>query len=180
MTDTYRAEKDEKIPLRWSAPEVIKEGLSSSASDIWSLGILFWEVFSHGAKPFADLNKKEAGHMISECKTVPGRPKNCPREVYDLMESCWCYDPDERPDAGEVQEALAGCVKSGAGEGFVSPVNRDVAVRQAMSTCDVRMSYHDEGGLSHGEQEVPSNITRAQPGRKGFMSRFNKKKGHPK
>lgn len=45
--------------LRWAAPEVITHGKYTSASDVWSFGILMWEVMSYGERPYWDMSEQE-------------------------------------------------------------------------------------------------------------------------
>ncbi len=59
MDDEYRAESSEKTATRWSPPEVLRDGLYSTSADIWSFGVLMWEVFCAGEKPFSSLSKQE-------------------------------------------------------------------------------------------------------------------------
>ena len=77
----------------------------ASQSDVWSYGILLWEMFSCGSVPYPGLSNNEArdrvemGHRM-EC------PHGCPAEVHNLMKRCWQYEPEERPSFPDIVQEL--------------------------------------------------------------------------
>ena len=90
------SKKTDKIPLRWTAMEAVLHRRFSTSSDVWSYGVLLWEIWSYGALPYgaktndrilADLN---AGIRLS-------MPKKCPQPVYNIMLECWSQDTTDRP-----------------------------------------------------------------------------------
>ena len=166
MDDCYHAEKEEKKAIRWSSPEVLLEGKYTSKSDMWSLSVLIWEVNTGGEKPFASLNKSEVVQMVRDLKhsgISTDRPNHCPQEVYDIMEKCFEYDPDDRPCAGDVCEELVACKESMAGsENHLRPVDGSHLQRLAMS-CQNLTSTGDITGLA-----------RTNPRRGGLLNRFRR------
>ena len=166
MDDCYHAEKEEKKATRWSSPEVLFEGKYTSKSDVWSLAVLIWEVNTGGEKPFASLNKAEVVRMVRDLKhsvISTGRPNNCPQEVYEIMEKCFEYDPDDRPCAGDVCEELMACKESMAeSENHLRPVDRSALQRLAMSCQDLTFSDDVTG------------LVRTNPRRGGLFNRFRR------
>ncbi|XP_059494503.1 megakaryocyte-associated tyrosine-protein kinase isoform X2 [Stegostoma tigrinum] len=94
-----------KLPVKWTAPEALKQHKFSTKSDVWSYGILLWELFSYGRAPYPKLSltdlvdKVEKGYRM-EC------PDKCPTSVHNLMKSCWEYDPGKRPTFKKLKDKL--------------------------------------------------------------------------
>ncbi|XP_006861340.1 PREDICTED: ephrin type-A receptor 1, partial [Chrysochloris asiatica] len=85
-----------KIPIRWTAPEAIAHRIFTTASDVWSFGIVMWEVLSFGDKPYGDMNNQEVMKSIEEGYRLPP-PVDCPAPLYELMKNCWAYERTCRP-----------------------------------------------------------------------------------
>ena len=101
-------DKDEKIPIRWTAPEAVLHHQFSIASDVWSFGILMWEMWSYGAMPYKGwTNDVVMAHVTKEYR-MPA-PKNCPQFIYGLMLECWNEDAGERPAFFDIFERLLAC-----------------------------------------------------------------------
>lgn len=86
------------IPLRWSAIEVIERQRFLPQSDVWSFGVLQWEVFSYGSHPYSELDDiyDVAEYIING--GVLEQPEYCPDAVYtDVIKPCWVKAPEERP-----------------------------------------------------------------------------------
>lgn len=83
------------INLRY-APESYKNGIFSHSSDVWSYGIILWEMFSLGEVPYGEMLGSEAVKLIEDGKRLL-QPKFCPNHVYTIMENCWKYNPKDRP-----------------------------------------------------------------------------------
>ena len=91
---------DGHVDLRRSAPEVWERQNVSSASDVWSFGIIMWEVFSaysrEHSEPFRGFSESEVIEQIRAGRNLP-RPAECPATAYKLMEWCWQFHPQQRP-----------------------------------------------------------------------------------
>ncbi|KAG7273689.1 hypothetical protein CRUP_017442 [Coryphaenoides rupestris] len=117
-TDYYRVGGHTSLPVRWMPPESVLYRRFTVASDVWSFGVVLWEVFTSGRKPWSQLSDTE----VMECLVqgaVLDRPGACPQEVYDIMLGCWQTDPQLRPNIQEVHTLLLLLGKS-------SPVYLDV------------------------------------------------------
>eukprot|EP00040_Diaphanoeca_grandis_P029878 m.175813 g.175813 ORF g.175813 m.175813 type:complete len:1446 (+) comp31832_c1_seq1:205-4542(+) len=115
----YKDPDDNDVPVRWAAPEVVKEGKYSLHTDVWAFGVLIWEVFSNGRTPYDHLTLIEVVGHIRNNKVLPG-PTNSeyPKEIYDkLMAGCFCVDPFARPAFGQLYDT---CIQLGGSEDEVA------------------------------------------------------------
>ncbi|XP_077567598.1 ephrin type-A receptor 7 isoform X3 [Stigmatopora nigra] len=86
----------EKMSVRWAAPEAIQFRKFTSASDVWSYGIVMWEAMSFGERPYWDMSNEEVMKALEETFRLPA-PKDCPPGLHQLMLACWKKDRRERP-----------------------------------------------------------------------------------
>lgn len=102
-----------KIALKWTAPEAVLYKKYSTSSDVWSYGMLMYEIWSLGHKPFPHLTKEE---VIQSFQVHPGYvqppPPGCPRKIYGIMVYCWNYDYHKRPKFTFIAEFLSGSLES--------------------------------------------------------------------
>ncbi|XP_066548567.1 ephrin type-A receptor 7 isoform X2 [Amia ocellicauda] len=90
-----------KIPVRWTAPEAIQYRKFTSASDVWSYGIVMWEVMSYGERPYWDMSNQDVIKAIEEGYRLPA-PMDCPPGLHQLMLDCWQKDRGERPKFDQI------------------------------------------------------------------------------
>uniref|UniRef100_A0AAY4AMD2 Tyrosine-protein kinase n=1 Tax=Denticeps clupeoides TaxID=299321 RepID=A0AAY4AMD2_9TELE len=88
MDDQYISSAGSKFPVKWSPPEVFNFCKFSSKSDVWSYGVLMWEVFTEGKMPFEQNQNHEVVLLISQGHRLY-RPKNATPTIYNIMELCW-------------------------------------------------------------------------------------------
>jgi len=100
-----RPDADEALPLRWLAPEALVDGRFSAASDVWSFGVAFWEVFAGARQPYAGVPAADVGRRVRAGETLP-LPVDAPDEAYALMRRCWRRLPDQRPTFDAVLASL--------------------------------------------------------------------------
>ncbi|XP_075877235.1 ephrin type-A receptor 4-A-like [Nelusetta ayraudi] len=94
-----------KIPIRWTAPEAIAYRKFTTASDVWSYGIVMWEVVSYGERPYWDMNNQDVIKAIEEGYRLPA-PMDCPVVLHQLMLDCWERERAERPTFGQILNML--------------------------------------------------------------------------
>uniref|UniRef100_A0A3Q3XCG7 receptor protein-tyrosine kinase n=1 Tax=Mola mola TaxID=94237 RepID=A0A3Q3XCG7_MOLML len=94
-----------KIPIRWTAPEAIAYGKFSSASDVWSYGIVMWEVMSYGERPYWEMSNQDVVLSIEEGYRLPA-PMGCPVTLHQLMLHCWQKESSQRPHFNNVLSFL--------------------------------------------------------------------------
>ncbi|CAK6440653.1 unnamed protein product [Pipistrellus nathusii] len=94
-----------KIPIRWTAPEAISYRKFTSASDVWSYGIVMWEVMTYGERPYWELSNHEVMKAINEGFRLP-TPMECPSAIYQLMMQCWQQERTRRPKFADIVSIL--------------------------------------------------------------------------
>uniref|UniRef100_A0A2K6DYN4 Ephrin type-A receptor 2 n=1 Tax=Macaca nemestrina TaxID=9545 RepID=A0A2K6DYN4_MACNE len=94
-----------KIPIRWTAPEAISYRKFTSASDVWSFGIVMWEVMTYGERPYWELSNHEVMKAINDGFRLP-TPMDCPSAIYQLMMQCWQQERARRPKFADIVSIL--------------------------------------------------------------------------
>ncbi|XP_048106175.1 ephrin type-A receptor 7 isoform X2 [Alosa alosa] len=100
-TDLRFTEQGGKIPVRWTATEAIQYRKFTSASDVWSYGIVMWEVMSYGERPYWDMSNQDVIKAIEEGYRLPA-PMDCPPGLHQLMLDCWQKDRADRPKFDQI------------------------------------------------------------------------------
>ncbi|TKR95046.1 hypothetical protein L596_009266 [Steinernema carpocapsae] len=93
----YKPMGKRMMPVRWMAPESLRDGKFTMKSDVWSYGIVLYEMLTLGQQPYAGLPNDDVYEWICQMKRTMQRPTNCPDLWYNLMVKCWKYDPRDRP-----------------------------------------------------------------------------------
>ncbi|XP_020283790.1 proto-oncogene tyrosine-protein kinase ROS isoform X2 [Pseudomyrmex gracilis] len=86
--DYYRKEGEGMLPIRWMAPESLVDGVFTSQSDVWSFGVLMWEITSLGQQPYPARTNTEVLHYVRDGGRL-SKPLNCPPSLHLLMQRCW-------------------------------------------------------------------------------------------
>ncbi|XP_075918954.1 ephrin type-A receptor 3-like [Petromyzon marinus] len=94
-----------KIPIRWTAPEAIAQLRFTSASDVWSYGIVMWEVTSYGERPYWDMSNRDVMEAVEGGWRLPC-PMDCPMLLRRLMLSCWQQESSWRPSFSRLVTAV--------------------------------------------------------------------------
>uniref|UniRef100_A0A672QR02 Ephrin type-A receptor 7 n=1 Tax=Sinocyclocheilus grahami TaxID=75366 RepID=A0A672QR02_SINGR len=94
-----------KIPIRWTAPEAIAYRKFSSSSDVWSYGVVMWEVMSYGERPYWNLTNRDVIKSVEEGYRLPAT-MGCPGALHTLMLDCWQKDRNERPKFCQIVTVL--------------------------------------------------------------------------
>ena len=94
--DVHKTEVGDLISVRWQAPECIQFERFTSSSDVWAFGVLLWELFTLGGEPYPGIVCHDLLAYLRTGERL-NYPNSCPEEVYNLMLTCWCMTPTERP-----------------------------------------------------------------------------------
>lgn len=94
--EVYVASGDGRSPVRWMAPESISEKKFSCASDVWSYGVLLWEMFNPNQIPYPNFDNMQLVIEVTKGYRMP-IPKECPLVVTKIMKACWSLKPSKRP-----------------------------------------------------------------------------------
>uniref|UniRef100_A0A8C8HE12 receptor protein-tyrosine kinase n=1 Tax=Oncorhynchus tshawytscha TaxID=74940 RepID=A0A8C8HE12_ONCTS len=125
-----------KIPIRWTAPEAIAYRKFTSASDVWSFGIVMWEVMAFGERPYWDMSNHEVMKAINEAFRLPA-PMDCPSTVYQLMLQCWLQDRSKRPRFPDIVNILDKLLRSPESLKTIADFDPRVSIRlPSTSGCD--------------------------------------------
>ncbi|CAH8626734.1 unnamed protein product [Schistosoma guineensis] len=100
ISDDSHADPNTKFPIKWTAPEAALQHIFSIKSDVWSFGILMYEIVTYGGTPYPGMTTRqtvaevEKGYRLP-CPHTPEHP--CPDDLYNLMRKCWDARPENRP-----------------------------------------------------------------------------------
>ncbi|CAL8103640.1 unnamed protein product [Calicophoron daubneyi] len=95
-SETYTAKQGAQIPIKWTAPEAALMGRFTVKSDVWSFGIVIYEIITHGKVPYPSMNNTETLQQVESGYRMP-RPPNCPPTIYEMVLSMWDVVPERRP-----------------------------------------------------------------------------------
>jgi len=104
-TEYYRKEGRGLLPVRWMAPESIKDGKFTSQSDVWSYGVVLWEMATLAEQPYQGFTNDEVMSYVKGGNKMR-RPEDCPDILYNLMSECWSTSPNDRPTFLEICQRL--------------------------------------------------------------------------
>ncbi|XP_043929203.1 vascular endothelial growth factor receptor 1 isoform X2 [Protopterus annectens] len=102
----YVRKGDARLPLKWMAPEFIFDKVYTTQSDVWSYGVLLWEIFSLGASPYPGVQIDEEFCQRLKEGTRMRAPEYATPEIYQTMLDCWQSEPKERPTFPELVKRL--------------------------------------------------------------------------
>uniref|UniRef100_A0A8C3BPL6 Tyrosine-protein kinase receptor n=1 Tax=Cairina moschata TaxID=8855 RepID=A0A8C3BPL6_CAIMO len=103
--DYYRKRGEGLLPVRWMAPESLIDGVFTNRSDVWSFGVLMWEILTLGQQPYPGLSNMEVLHHVRSGGRLES-PSNCPDDLCDLITRCWAQEPQNRPTFFYIQDKL--------------------------------------------------------------------------
>lgn len=116
-----------KMPVRWCAPEVLKRGAFSAMGDVWSFGVVMWEIFSLHDIPYGvDLANSDIKQSVAKRDGERlTQPPLCPEAMFALMQRCWSYSRKERPAMQEVCEELRKILEDEGAHGLSTSVPKN-------------------------------------------------------
>lgn len=94
--NVYERKSEGRLPIRWMAPESLYDNVFSVKSDVWSFGVLMWEVVTLGSTPYPGLGAADVMRRVRDGYRLD-KPEHCRRELYNIMYYCWDRNPNERP-----------------------------------------------------------------------------------
>jgi hypothetical protein len=104
--EIYEADRNSKMPIRWTAPESILRGTFSAKSDVFSYGITLYEIVTHGEIPYPGMTNKEVLEHVIKKNERNAQPADCSGEMFSLMELTWRQKPADRPTFGQIYDRL--------------------------------------------------------------------------
>ncbi|CAO1419888.1 unnamed protein product [Diamesa hyperborea] len=146
--DYYRKQTEGKLPIKWLAPESLFDKIYDTQSDVWSYGILLWEIMTLGGTPYPSVpSVKNLLDLLKKGERME-KPTLCSLDMYMLMRECWHWVPSQRPTFSEIVEHLDRILSITANEEYL-----DLGLPQLEtppSSCD-----EDSDADSDGKDEFP-------------------------
>uniref|UniRef100_A0A4W4DND1 Tyrosine-protein kinase receptor n=1 Tax=Electrophorus electricus TaxID=8005 RepID=A0A4W4DND1_ELEEL len=104
-TDYYRKGGKGLLPVRWMSPESLKDGVFTTMSDVWSFGVVLWEIATLAEQPYQGMSNEQVLRFVMEGGLLD-KPDNCPDMLFELMRMCWQYNPKMRPSFLEIISSI--------------------------------------------------------------------------
>jgi len=108
--DYYRPQDKKLLPVKWMAPESLESNTFTVKSDVWSFGVVIWELMTRGYPPYNDVGNWDMVNYLRSGRRLL-QPDSCPSGLYKIMLRCWEWDPDDRPPFSELVILIDHCVK---------------------------------------------------------------------
>lgn len=105
-TEYYRKNTNGRLPIKWMAPESLQEKFYDSQSDVWSFGVLLWEIMTFGDQPYPNIMSAEELYSYLITGNRMEKPARCSLNIYMLMRQCWIFEAASRPTFNEIVENL--------------------------------------------------------------------------
>ncbi|KAI4585623.1 hypothetical protein MJG53_005857 [Ovis ammon polii x Ovis aries] len=163
----YVRKGDARLPLKWMAPETIFDRVYTIQSDVWSFGVLLWEIFSLGASPYPGVKIDEEFCRRLKEGTRMRAPDYTTPEMYQTMLDCWHGDPNQRPTFSELVEHLGNLLQANAQQDgkdyIVLPISETLSMEEDSGlslptspvscmeeeeVCDPKFHYDNTAGIS--------------------------------
>eukprot|EP00106_Octopus_bimaculoides_P002550 XP_014769992.1 PREDICTED: inactive tyrosine-protein kinase transmembrane receptor ROR1-like isoform X1 [Octopus bimaculoides] len=151
-SDYYRVQSKSLLPVRWMPPESILYGKFTTESDVWSFGVVLWEIFSYGLQPYYGYSNQEVIDMIRS-RQILRCPENCNAHIYALKVECWHELPSRRPSFREINARLR-AIKM---EAMNQNPHWSISQSQSAHSSSTHQSSHSQP--SHQSSVGPSNTT---------------------
>ncbi|VFV17347.1 macrophage-stimulating protein [Lynx pardinus] len=102
---SVRQHRHARLPVKWMALESLQTYRFTTKSDVWSFGVLLWELLTRGAPPYPHIDPFDLTHFLAQGRRLP-QPEYCPDSLYAVMQRCWAADPAERPTFSALVEEV--------------------------------------------------------------------------
>ncbi|KAH7948540.1 hypothetical protein HPB52_024104 [Rhipicephalus sanguineus] len=103
--------KKTKLPVKWMAPESLEKGIYNHKTDVWSYGVLLWELMTRGVTPYPEVDNWDIVNFLKQGRRMQ-QPSYCPDELYDIMMHCWQDDPKRRPSFAQLVTDVSNVITS--------------------------------------------------------------------
>uniref|UniRef100_A0A452RE49 Tyrosine-protein kinase receptor n=1 Tax=Ursus americanus TaxID=9643 RepID=A0A452RE49_URSAM len=106
-TDYYRKGGKGLLPVRWMAPESLKDGIFTTHSDVWSFGVVLWEIVTLAEQPYQGLSNEQVLKFVMDGGVLE-ELESCPLQLQELMSRCWQQNPRLRPTFTHILDSIRG------------------------------------------------------------------------
>ncbi|XP_034068458.1 fibroblast growth factor receptor 1-A isoform X3 [Gymnodraco acuticeps] len=116
--DYYKKTTNGRLPVKWMAPEALFDRIYTNQSDVWSFGVLLWEIFTLGGSPYPGVPVEELFKLLKDGHRMD-QPSTCTHEMYMMMRDCWNAVPSHRPTFKQLVEDLDRCLAMTANQEYL-------------------------------------------------------------
>uniref|UniRef100_A0A8C1ZFX6 receptor protein-tyrosine kinase n=1 Tax=Cyprinus carpio TaxID=7962 RepID=A0A8C1ZFX6_CYPCA len=158
----YVRKGDARLPLKWMAPETIFDRVYTTQSDVWSFGVLLWEIFSLGASPYPGVCIDESFCRRLKEGTRMRAPDYATPEIYQTMLDCWLDRPKDRPTFTQLVEHLGNLLQASAqqdGKDYIPLTNGEMEEESGAP----HLSVISKRALYAGNKEAQLHYDNAPP-----------------
>uniref|UniRef100_A0A1A8MX10 Fibroblast growth factor receptor 3 n=1 Tax=Nothobranchius pienaari TaxID=704102 RepID=A0A1A8MX10_9TELE len=150
--DYYKKTTNGRLPVKWMAPEALFDRVYTHQSDVWSYGVLLWEIFTLGGSPYPGIPVEELFKLLKEGHRMD-KPANCTHELYMIMKECWHAVPSQRPTFRQLVEDLDRILSITSTEEYL---DLSVPFEQYSPTCqDSNSTCSSEDDSVFGHDSLP-------------------------
>lgn len=107
----YTTHEATRLPIKWLAPECLCSQIFTTKSDVWSFGIVLWELMTRGDIPYGMMSNTCILGLLKDGERLP-KPKVCPDGIYLIMQNCWAWKGDRRPTFTDILKCLTETVEN--------------------------------------------------------------------
>ncbi|KAM5148163.1 macrophage-stimulating protein receptor [Mantella aurantiaca] len=161
---SVRRHKNARLPVKWMALESLQTQKFTTKSDVWSFGVLLWELMTRGAPPYPDVDPYDITRYLFRGRRLP-QPEYCPDPLYTLMLQCWSPHPDERPTFTQLVREMENISNSLMGDHYINlnvtyiNLDRDQPFLPAPPASEDELEDSD----SSSQEEEGSDMTSPPP-----------------
>ncbi|NP_001164049.1 tyrosine-protein kinase receptor torso [Bombyx mori] len=155
----YKQKGNGKMPVKWMALESLTRRVYTTQSDVWSFGVVIWEIVTVGGSPYPEVPAARLVRSLRSGYRMP-KPVNCSKPLYDIMRACWNASPRDRPTFPELHQKLDDLLHSACANEYIT---LEVDVDEAPSTPKpqryIKMLIRGKLPWSRESYERPVNPT---------------------
>jgi serine/threonine protein kinase len=100
-----------KLPIKWMSPESIEKCIFNTKTDVWSYGVLVWELFTRGITPYLHIQNDFIFRHLNQGNRLP-KPNYCPKRIYLILLKCWSENPKSRPSFAALSERMENIINN--------------------------------------------------------------------